>query len=66
LLVHGVLGAVGSIAAQLAHHGGATVIGTVRSANDAEDVPYADHVITLNGADPAAAIRALAPEGSTA
>src|SRR4051794_29499506 len=30
VLVHGVLGGVGSLAAQLAHWGGATVIGTVR------------------------------------
>ena len=34
LLVHGVLGGVGGLAAQLARWGAATVIGTVRSSND--------------------------------
>ena len=34
VLVQGVLGAVGSLAAQLAHWGGATVIGTVRRSDD--------------------------------
>src|SRR5205085_8888 len=34
VLVHGVLGAVGSLAAQLARRAGATVIGTVRNTRD--------------------------------
>src|SRR4051795_2872879 len=38
MLVHGVLGGVGSMAAQLARWGGATVIGTVRRAGDLERV----------------------------
>jgi NADPH2:quinone reductase len=36
--VQGVLGAVGSLAAQLAHWGGATVIGTVTRASDLDRV----------------------------
>ncbi|MFE4973813.1 NADPH:quinone reductase [Kitasatospora sp. NPDC056651] len=65
VLVHGVLGAVGSMAAQLAHWAGATVIGTVRRGTDVERVDPAviDHTVALDGADPAAAIRAFAPEG---
>lgn len=38
VLVHGVLGGVGSLAAQLAHWGGATVIGTVRRTADLAQV----------------------------
>lgn len=38
LLVHGVLGAVGSMAAQLARWKGATVVGTVRHTEDVEQV----------------------------
>jgi NADPH2:quinone reductase len=64
VLVHGALGGVGRLAAQLAAWGGATVIGTVRRA---EDVPEAGSVgidaVSLDGSDPAAEIRALAPEG---
>lgn len=65
VLVHGVLGAVGSMAAQLARWGGATVLGTVRRAGDVERVPgaVADHVLALDGSDPAAAVRELAPAG---
>jgi NADPH:quinone reductase len=73
VLVHGVRGAVSSMAAQLARWGGATVIGTVRT--DAEiglvSEEVADHVVSLqsgpdgpDGPDgTAAAIRHLAPEG---
>ena len=66
VLVHGVRGSVGSMAAQLARWAGATVIGTVRT--DAEtrlvDDVIADHVVSLQpGSDPAAAIRSVAPEG---
>ncbi len=64
VLVHGVLGGVGSIAAQLAIWKGATVIGTVRSSRD---LPLVDHAIThrvaLDEGDPVAAIRRLAPDG---
>ncbi len=57
VLVQGVRGAVGSIAAQLARWGGADVIGTVRSREEAGDA-----VVALDD-DPAEAIRALAPNG---
>lgn len=64
VLVHGVLGGVGSIAAQLAIWTGATVIGTVRSSRD---LPLIDHAIThrvaLDDGDPVAAIRRFAPGG---
>ncbi|WP_316525750.1 NADPH:quinone reductase [Kitasatospora brasiliensis] len=65
VLVHGVLGAVGSMVAQLAHWAGATVIGTVRRGGDVERVDPAAvaHTVALDAADPAGAIRAFAPEG---
>ncbi|MHB9861864.1 NADPH:quinone reductase [Streptomyces sp. YIM S03343] len=65
VLVQGVLGAVGSLAAQLAHWAGATVIGTVRRGTDLErvDPTAVAHAVALDAADPAAAIRAYAPEG---
>ncbi|KFG72880.1 NADPH:quinone reductase [Streptomyces mutabilis] len=65
VLVHGVLGGVGSMAAQLARWGGATVIGTVRHARDLERVDPAvvAHAVALDAEDPAAAIRAHAPDG---
>lgn len=65
VLVHGVLGAVGSLAGQLARWGGATVVGTVRRATESGLVSgnAADHVVALDGDDPAAAIRDLAPDG---
>src|SRR6266536_1839859 len=65
VLVHGVLGAVGSLAAQLARWGGATVIGTVRRGADLGyvDPAVASHAIALDCDDPAAAIRAYAPQG---
>jgi NADPH:quinone reductase len=64
VLVQGVLGGVGALAAQLATWGGASVIGTVRRRSDLEKesgpgVP----VVALDEADPAAAIRAHAPGG---
>jgi NADPH:quinone reductase len=68
VLVHGVRGAVSSMAAQLARWGGATVIGTVRT--DAEvglvGSGVADHVVSLesgNVGDTAAAIMDRAPDG---
>lgn len=64
VLVHGVLGGVGRLAAQLAGWGGATVIGTVRRQADlgaaAAVVP---HAVALDGPDPVAAVRAHAPDG---
>lgn len=64
ILVHGVLGSVSSLAAQLARWAGATVIGTVRS--DAEtgsvDGAVTDYVVSLES-DPVTAIRELAPDG---
>jgi NADPH2:quinone reductase len=65
VLVHGVLGAVGSLAAQLARWGGATVIGTVRRAAERDRVPAgtADHLVALDETDPVGGIRAVAPDG---
>jgi NADPH2:quinone reductase len=65
LLVHGVLGGVGSLAAQLARWAGATVIGTVRTSADLAEVPdtIADHLVALDSDNPAGEIRALAPNG---
>lgn len=65
VLVHGVLGAVGSMAAQLARWGGARVIGTVRRE---ADVPAAQAlglhaVVALDALDPTAVIRAAAGGG---
>jgi NADPH:quinone reductase len=64
VLVHGVLGSVGSLAAQLARWAGATVIGTVRTDAEIGDVSgaTADHVVSLQS-DPAGAIRQVAPGG---
>src|SRR2546423_3869721 len=64
ILVHGVLGAVGSVAAQLARWGGATVIGTVTHESDLDHVDGAvAHAVALNQAQPEDAIRAYAPDG---
>jgi NADPH:quinone reductase len=65
ILVHGVLGSVSSLAAQLAHWAGATVIGTVVRSSDVEnvDTSVVSHPIALDGTDPAAAIREHAPDG---
>ena len=65
VLVHGVLGGVGSMAAQLARWGGASVIGTVRRTADLEhiDPTLRESAVALDGKDPAAAVRAHAPEG---
>ena len=61
MLVHGALGAVGSVAAQLARRAGATVVPTVRSADDLTLVR--GPAVALDADDPADAIRALAPNG---
>jgi NADPH2:quinone reductase len=65
VLVHGVLGGVGSLAAQLAAWGGATVIGTVRRKSDLVlvDPTVVSLGVALDGEDPAREIRAHAPEG---
>jgi NADPH2:quinone reductase len=65
VLVQGVLGGVGTLAAQLAHRGGANVIGTVRRRGDLEQVNASAvaHTVALDQPDPAAAIRAHAAEG---
>jgi NADPH:quinone reductase len=64
ILVQGVLGAVGSMAAQLARWGGATVIGTVRRSSDLDQVDASvAHAVALEDQEPADAIRALAPDG---
>ncbi|MFD1722350.1 NADPH:quinone reductase [Amnibacterium endophyticum] len=60
VLVHGVRGAVSSLAAQLAGWNGATVIGTVRSAPDGGDLD--ERTVALDQ-DPVGRIRALAPDG---
>jgi NADPH2:quinone reductase len=64
VLVQGVRGAVGSMAAQLARWRGATVIGTVRTGQEIAAVgqSVADHVVALDD-DPAEAVLALAPDG---
>ncbi|WP_105969396.1 NADPH:quinone reductase [Streptomyces geranii] len=65
VLVHGVLGGVGSLAAQLARWDGATVIGTVRRAADLDriDPAIVSHAVALDAENPAAEIRAYAPGG---
>jgi NADPH2:quinone reductase len=65
VLVHGVLGGVGALAAQLARWGGAEVIATVRRGSDIEavDPSVAPHVVALDQADPAAEVRRHAPGG---
>jgi len=64
VLVHGVLGGVGRLAAQLAAWGGATVIGTVRREQDLDSVPAAvAAAVALDAPDPAAAIREHAADG---
>ena len=65
VLVHGVLGAVGSLAAQLATRAGATVIGSVRRAADREKVPdgVAAHIVALDAPDAVDRVRRLAPDG---
>src|SRR5438874_6339502 len=64
ILVQGVLGGVGSGAAQLARWAGATVIGTVTRERDLDQVGAAvTHAVALNQEQPDKAIRSYAPEG---
>ena len=64
ILVQGVLGAVGSVAAQLARWAGATVIGTVTRESDLDQIGASvAHAVALDQAQPDEAIRAYAPEG---
>jgi NADPH2:quinone reductase len=65
VLVQGVLGGVGSLAAQLARWGGAEVIATVRRSSDVEavDPTVATHVVALDQPDPAGQVRGHAPGG---
>src|SRR2546430_2917824 len=64
ILVQGVLGGVGSVAAQLARWAGATVIGTVTRGSDLDQVGAAvAHAVALNQERPDEAIRSYAPEG---
>src|SRR3954453_10536871 len=64
VLVQGALGAVGSLAAPLAHWGGAAAIGTVTRSGDVDQLGAAVTLpVALDDEKPAEAIRAHAPEG---
>jgi NADPH2:quinone reductase len=65
VLVHGVLGGVGALAAQLARWNGATVIGTVRRSIELDMVSSSivHHAVAMDQADPAAAISGEVCEG---
>jgi NADPH:quinone reductase len=65
VLVHGVRGSVGSLAAQLAHWGGATVIGTVRRRDDLDQLtsPAVRNLVALDEPDAVDAILTHAPGG---
>jgi NADPH2:quinone reductase len=65
ILVHGVLGSVSSLAAQLATWAGATVIGTVTHERDLDrvDAGSVAHPVSLGGTDVADEIRRHAPDG---
>jgi NADPH2:quinone reductase len=65
VLVHGVLGGVGSLAARLARRGGATVIGTVRRTADLDRVDRSAvvHAVALDAPDVVEQIRAHASDG---
>jgi NADPH:quinone reductase len=66
VLVHGVLGAVGALAAQLATWGGARVVGTVRRTADLAAGPgrgAAFPTVALDAGDPVARIREQARGG---
>ncbi|WP_330275586.1 NADPH:quinone reductase [Lentzea sp. NBC_00516] len=65
VLVQGVLGGVGSLAAQLARWGGATVLGTVTRTSDLGlvDPEFVSHAVALDTPGAADEIRANAPDG---
>src|SRR6516225_9701655 len=65
ILVHGVLGSVSSLAAQLARWGGATVIGTVVHSRDLGNVDTSviAYPVALDSNDAASVIREHAPGG---
>jgi NADPH2:quinone reductase len=65
VLVHGVLGSVSSLAAQLATWAGAIVIGTVTRETDVDRVDALSlaHVVALDGGHAADEIRRHAPDG---
>ena len=65
MLVHGVLGGVGSMAAQLARWADATVVGTVRRGADLQrmDPTWVTTAVALDSPDAVERIRALAPDG---
>ena len=64
VLVQGILGGVGSMAAQLARWGGATVIGTVTRESDVDRVdPAAAHPVALDQEHASEAIRRTRPDG---
>jgi NADPH2:quinone reductase len=65
VLVHGVLGGVGALAAQLAGWAGATVIGTVRRGDDLRQATDsgATRAVALDQPDAVDAIRMHAPDG---
>jgi NADPH2:quinone reductase len=65
VLVHGVLGSVSSLAAQLATWAGAVVIGTVTREKDLEHVDTASvaHPVALDRGDTVDQIRRYAPDG---
>jgi NADPH2:quinone reductase len=65
VLVAGGAGAVGHVAIELARWAGATVITTVSSPDKARlaEAAGAHHVVNYRESDPAAAIRAAAPDG---
>jgi NADPH2:quinone reductase len=65
VLVHGVLGSVSSLAAQLAQWGGATVIGTVVHRRDLDDLDTSvvSHAVALEDGDASTAVREHAPDG---
>src|SRR4051812_7074742 len=65
VLVHGVLGGVGSLAAQLGRWGGATVIGTVRRTADLDRVDRSAvaHAVALDAPDAVEQVRAPARDG---
>lgn len=65
ILVQGVLGSVSSLAAQLAHWAGATVIGTVRQRDDLGQINglAVTHAVALDEPGVVDVIRTHAPEG---